>query len=65
MTAGFGLDLVHLARVGKIVKESDFRGAMLQLVLEGPELEVGVFVADVDLYKSIMAFNKGVNEFQS
>lgn len=77
MTAGFGLDLVHLARVGKIVKESDFRGAMLQLVLEGPELEVGVFVADVEalqvavqlcrtnLYKSIMAFNKGVNEFQS
>ena len=50
---------------------------MLQLVLEGPELEVGVFVADVEalqvavqlcrtnLYKSIMAFNKGVNEFQS
>ena len=59
------------------MKQSDLQSLVEPLVLEGPELEVGVFVADVEalqvavqlcrtnLYKSIMAFNKGVNEFQS
>ena len=54
VTPSPSLDLLHFVRVSEIVEESDFRSPMLQLVLEGPETEVGIGVIDEETFQVLV-----------